>query len=73
MVRAIFRRWPYLQQIFDNDHDANEIFCFRLRTYFKNARKKMPDVIAEVLLKCAIFGKRKSVRHDLPHATDNEV
>ena len=33
----------------------------------------MPDVIAEVLLKCAIFGKRKSVRHDLPHATANEV
>ena len=33
----------------------------------------MPDVIAEVLLKCAIFGKRKSVRYDLPHATANEV
>ena len=69
MVRAIFRHWPYLQQILNNDHDANEIFCFRLRTYFKNARKKMPDVIPEVLSICAIFEKRKPDRHDLPHAT----
>ena len=69
MVRAIFRRWRYLQQIFNNDHDANEIFRFRLRTYFKNARKKMPDVIPEVLSKRTMFGKRKSDRDDLPHAT----
>ena len=56
MVRAIFRWWPYLQQIFNNDHDANEIFRFRLRTQFKNARK-MSGVITEVLPKRAIFGK----------------
>ena len=29
----------------------------------------MPDVIPEVLSICAIFGKRKPDRHDLPHAT----
>ena len=68
MVRAIFRWWPYLQQIFNNDHDANEIFRFRLRTQFKNARK-MSGVITEVLPKRAIFGKRKSDSHELPHAT----
>ena len=69
MVRAIFRRWPYLQQIFNNDHDTNELFRFRLRMYFKNAQKKMSDVIPEVLSKRAIFGKRKSDSDDLPHAT----
>ena len=69
MVRAIFRSWPYLQQIFNNDHDTNENFCFRLRTYFKNARKKISGVIPEVLSKRAIFGKRKSDSNDLPHAT----
>ena len=31
MVRAIFRHQPYLQQIFNNDHDANEIFRFCLK------------------------------------------
>ena len=69
MVRVIFKRWPHLQQIFNNDHNANEIFRFHLRMYFRNARKKMSDVIPEVLSKRAIFGKRKSDNDDLPHAT----
>ena len=73
MVRAKFRRWLFLQQIFNNDHDANKIFCFRLRTYFKNARKKMSDVIPEVLSKRAIFGKRKSDSDDLHMQQLNKV
>ena len=64
MVRAKFRRWPCLQQIFNNDHHANEIFRFRLGTYLKNARKKISDVIPEVLSKHTIFGKRKSDSDD---------
>ena len=66
MVKAIFSRWPYLQRIFNSDYDAIEIYRFRLRTYFKNARKKLVNVIPEVLTKRAIFGKRKSAENDLP-------
>ena len=66
MVKAIFSRWPYLQRIFSSDYDAIEIYRFRRRTYFKNARKKLVNVIPEVLTKRAIFGKRKSAENDLP-------
>ena len=66
MVKAIFSRWPYLQRIFNSNYDAIEIYRFRLRTYFKNARKKLVNVIPEVLTKRAIFGKRKSAENDLP-------
>lgn len=65
MVKAIFSRWPYLQRIFNSNYDAIEIYRFRLRTYFKNARKKLVNVIPEVLAKQAIFGKRKSAENDL--------
>ena len=60
MVRAIFNRWPHLQQELSNSQDAIEIYRFRMRTYFKNARKQLPTAIPEVLAKTAIFGKRKT-------------
>ena len=66
MVKTIFIRWPYLQHIFNSNHDAIEIYWFRLRTFFKNAGKKLVNVIPEVLTKRAIFGKRKSAENDLP-------
>ena len=37
-----------------------EIYRFRMRTHFKNARKRLPTAIPEVLAKRAIFGKRKA-------------
>ena len=69
MVRAIFWRWPYLQQIFNNDHDANEIFSFRLRTYFKKSSEEDVRCYTISFVKTWIFGKRKSYSDDLVHAT----
>ena len=66
MVRAIFNRWPHLQQELSNSQDAMEIYHFRMRTYFKNARKRLPTTILEVLVKRAIFGKRKADGNGLP-------
>ena len=66
MVRAIFNRWPHLQQELSNSQDAMEIYHFRMRTYFKNARKRLPTTILEVLIKRAIFGKRKAGGNGLP-------
>ena len=60
MVRAIFNRWPHLQQKLSNSQDAMEIHRFRMRTYFRNAQKRLPTAIPEVLAKRAIFGKRKA-------------
>ena len=51
---------PHLKQELSNSQDAMEIYCFQMRTYFKNARKRLPNAIPEVLAKRAIFGKRKA-------------
>ena len=69
MVRAIFWRWHYLQQIFNIDHDANEIFSFRLRTYFKKSSEEDVRCYTRSFVKTWIFGKRKSYSDDLVHAT----
>ena len=60
MVRAIFNRWPHLQQKLSNSQDAMEIYRFWMRTYFKNARKLLSTAIPEVLAKRTISGKRKT-------------
>ena len=60
IVRAIFNRWPHLQQKLSNSQDAMEIYRSWMRTYFKNAWKLFSTAIPEVLAKRTIFGKRKT-------------
>lgn len=57
MVRAIFNRWPHLQQELSNSQDVMEIYCVQMTNYFKNAQKRLPTAIPEMLAKRAIFGK----------------
>ena len=60
MVRVILNRWPHLQQELSISQVAMEIYRLRMRTYFKNARKRFPTAIPKVLANRGIFGKRKA-------------
>ena len=60
IVRAIFNTWPHLQQELSNSQDTVEKYRFWMSAYFKNAQKRLPTAIPEVLAKRVIFGKRKA-------------
>ena len=57
MVRAIFNRWPHLQQELSNSQDAILVPDENL---FQECLKMIANGNSQVLPKRAIFGKRKS-------------
>ena len=50
MVRALFFKWPHLKKQLSFEDDALTLWKEKLRTYFKNSRKRAP-VIPEIMAK----------------------
>ena len=44
MVRAIFSKWPHLKKDIGNENDAVILWKEKLRTFFKNSRKRALNV-----------------------------
>ena len=60
MVNFLLRRWLYLARKQDSFENIFAIWKFRLRTHFKNSRKKFHTPIPEVLAHIGLCGKRKN-------------
>ena len=60
MVNYLRRCWPYLTKEQDSYENTFAIWKVRLRTHFKNSRKKLHTPIPEVLASKALYGKRKN-------------
>ena len=48
MVNEILTKWPHLKKEFVREADAFDLWKYRLRTYFKNSRKRnhhVPEII----------------------------
>ena len=49
MVNEILTKWPYLKNEFVSEADAFDLWKYRLRTYFKNPRRRthnIPEILS---------------------------
>ena len=60
MVKSMFKRFPSLTEESVNCNDAVDLWHGRLKNHFKSQRFRWKENIPEIILKCQLYGKRKS-------------
>ena len=59
MVNIILTKWPHFKKEFVSEADAFDLWKYRLRTYFKNSRRRTHN-IPEILNRQKRKGKKRS-------------
>ena len=60
MVKSLFKRFLSLTEESVNYNDVAGLWHGRLKSYFKSQQFRCKENIPEVMLKCQLYGKRKS-------------